>query len=702
MGLLEDNSLCQPELFINRELSWVRFNARVLEEALDRTHPLLERVKFLAICGSNFDEFFMTRVSSLLEAIKKGIVQTLPDAMTSLEQIEATRREIIPLAQRHIECWKKDLLPALSREGIDIQKYTDLSEKERIASLDYFRQDILPRTKSRIRDLSHLSILNLRINLLVVSGDNSAQENLFVVNVPTDQFQRLIQIPPSRTGVSETKPPQEIRLVFLDDLIFQNICVLFPDMKNVKAYPFRVTRNAEIDILGDATTDFLMVMQKSVQARKSGFPCRLEVCDSMPEHLVEILADVLDLPEFLLYQSENPLGLVDLWELHRIDRQDLKDRLFAPCVPEQLRGNRSLFSEVRNRDYVIYHPYDGFEIIMNLLKQAVHDPDVLEICITLYRIDSNSPVIEALVEAVKKGKTVTALIELKAKFDEENNIVMTRVLQSAGVRVVYDFHDLKVHAKLCLIIKKEDGGIIRYSHIGSGNYNAATARIYGDIGYLTARDEIGKELEELFDLLAGKSKEEEFRHLLVAPRSLKHEILNRIEQEIACHKKTSDGYIAFKLNGLLDKDIIEALYRASMAGVKIDLNVRGLCSLRPGIKGLSDNISVASIVGRFLEHARIYYFRNSGQDEILLGSSDMMPRNLQRRIEVLLSVPDDNLKRSILENILRIHLRDNVKARKLLPSGLYERVVPGENEMRLNSQDWLIENRGIWNNLPPP
>ncbi len=700
---MEDSSLCQPELFINRELSWVRFNALVLEEALDRTHPLLERVKFLAICGSNLDEFFMTRVSSLLEAIKKGIVQTLPDAMTSLEQIEATRREIIPLAQRHAECWIKDLQPSLSRKGIDIQKYADLSEKERIALLDYFRQDILPRTKPWIRALSHLSILNLRINLLVVSGDNSAQENLFVVNAPIDQSQRLIQIPPSRTGVSETKlQPREIRLVFLDDLIAQNICMLFPDMKNVKAYPFRVTRNAEIDILGDATTDFLMVMQKSVQARKSGFPCRLEVCDSMPKRLVEILADVLDLPEFLLYQSENPLGLVDLWQLHRIDRQDLKDRLFTPCVPEQLRGNRSLFSEVRNRDYVIYHPYDSFEIIMNLLEQAVHDPDVLEIYITLYRIDPNSPVIEALIEAAKKGKKVTALIELTAKFDEENNIVMTRVLQSAGVHVVYDFHDLKVHAKLCLIIKKEAGCITRFSHIGSGNYNAATAKIYGDMGYLTARDEIGKELAGLFDLLAGKSKEEDFRHLLVAPRSLKHEILDRIEQEIGSHKKTDDGYIAFKLNGLLDKDIIEALYRASMAGVKIDLNVRGLCSIRPGIKGVSDNISVVSIVGRFLEHARIYYFRNSGQDEMLLGSSDMMPRNLHRRIEVLLSVPDGNLKRSILENTLKIHLKDNTKARKLLPSGLYERVMPGEDEMRLNSQDWLIENRGIWHNLPQP
>jgi polyphosphate kinase len=345
---------------------------------------------------------------------------------------------------------------------------------------------------------------------------------------------------------------------------------------------------------------------------------------------------------------------------------------------------------------VLYHPYDGFEVIVELLREAVADNQVEQIWITIYRMDQDSPVVEALMKASKNGKKVTAIIELKAKFDEKNNVILAWRLREAGIKVVYNFPKFKVHAKLCLITKKNRSGITRISHIGSGNYNAETARVYSDIGYLTARPEIGEEVEELFNMLVTGKQRKEFRHLLVAPRTLKHEILKRINREIDCHRKTGKGYLAFKLNNLEEKEIIQALYRASMEGVKIDLNVRGLCCLRPGIKDVSENISVISIVGRFLEHARIYYFRNGDEDEILLGSSDLMFRNLNERIEVLLSVPDPVIKHAILEHILKIHLKDNVKARRLLPDGTYELVRPKEGEKIIHSQSWLIQNRGIW------
>jgi polyphosphate kinase len=352
---------------------------------------------------------------------------------------------------------------------------------------------------------------------------------------------------------------------------------------------------------------------------------------------------------------------------------------------------------IAKQDFVLYHPYDSFEVIVDLLKEAAKDPSVLEICITMYRMDHNSPVVEALIEAAERGKKVTAIVELKAKFDEENNIMLVSKLRQGGVNTVYNFPNFKVHAKLCLIVKKEGEQIIRYSHTGSGNYNAVTAKIYGDIGYLTANPEVGAELEELFSIIINGLQEKDFTHLLVAPKTLKQEILKRIDKEITFHQQTGNGYLAFKLNNLEETEIIQALYKASKSGVKIDLNVRGLCCLRPGIKGISDNISVISIVGRFLEHARIYYFRDDANPEVLIGSSDMMFRNLNERIEVLMSVPDPHLKRAILENMLKIHLLDNVKARKLLPDGTYTRVTPKEGEKIINSQAWLIQNRGIWN-----
>ena len=408
----------------------------------------------------------------------------------------------------------------------------------------------------------------------------------------------------------------------------------------------------------------------------------------------------MGVPENFIYEFDGPLGLVDLWQLLKINRPELKDKKFLPSMSPLLSPEKDMFEAISKQDFVLYHPYDSFEVIVNLLRQAASDKSVLEICLTMYRMDHNSPVVEALIEAAEKGKKVTALIELKAKFDEENNIMLVSKLRQGGVNTVYNFPNFKVHAKLCLIVREEKKEIVRYSHIGSGNYNAATAKIYGDIGYLTANPEVGLELGELFNIIINGLQEKEFKHLFVAPKSLKKEILRRIDKEISFHKQTGKGHLAFKLNNLEEKEVIQALYKASMAGIKIDLNVRGLCCLKPGIKGVSDNISVISIVGRFLEHARIYYFHNGSEEEVLVGSSDMMFRNLNERIEVLMSVPDPKLRTMILEYMLKIHLKDNVKARRLLSDGTYERVKPDKGDEIINSQEWLIHNRGIWNERP--
>ena len=394
---------------------------------------------------------------------------------------------------------------------------------------------------------------------------------------------------------------------------------------------------------------------------------------------------------YLTYETDAPLGFVDFWQLLKINRPELKDKTFLPSISPLLTTDETLFETIGKRDFVLYHPYDGFEVIVDLLREAATDRNVLEIWITMYRMDSKSPIVDALILAAERGKKVTAIVELKAKFDEENNIRLVSKLREGGVNTVYNFPNFKIHAKLCLIERKEKNRIVRYSHIGSGNYNTVTAKIYGDIGYLTANPEIGQELEELFNIITKGLQEKEFNHLLVAPKTLKHEILRRIDREISVHQKTGKGYLAFKLNNLEETEVIQALYRASMAGIKIDLNVRGLCCLKPGIKGVSDTISVISIVGRFLEHARIYYFKDDIEDEVIIGSSDMMFRNLNERVEVLLSVPDPYLRHTILEDMLKIHLRDNVKARKLLPDGTYERVIPRDGEKLVNSQAWLIQ-----------
>ncbi|HYA77280.1 MAG TPA: polyphosphate kinase 1 [Verrucomicrobiae bacterium] len=684
--------LDNPSLFFNRELSWIRFNLRVLEEAQDLRHPLLERAKFIAICGSNLDEFFMTRIPRLIKKIKLGSEEKSMDGMTAFEQVEATRKEILPLIKKHSACWRNELLPSLAKQKIFIWKFHDLGPNDKENLREFLKQSILPFVKTK-EAFDSTSIENLHITLYVTGFDK--RDVSCLVDVPTEEFGRLIRIPKSVYS-------QELQynFVFVEDLIASNLDLIFPKERNLTAYQFRLTRNGEIAILMGEGSDFLYSVKKSLSTRKTGFPSRVEFEMKVPADIKENITAALGLPDYLTYEFDGPLGLVDLWQLLKINRPDLKDKTFQPCVPPLLANEGHMLSIVDKQDFTLYHPYDSFDVIVNLLRDAARDENVREICITMYRMDHNSPVIEALIEAAEKGKKVTAIVELKAKFDEENNIRLVSKLREGGINAVYNFPKFKVHAKLCLIVKKVDNKTVRYSHIGSGNYNSATAKIYGDIGYLTANADVGEELEELFNIIINGLQEEDFKNLLVAPKTLKKEILARIEREISFHQKTGRGYMAFKLNNLEETEIIQALYKASMAGIRIDLNVRGLCCLKPGIKGISDNISVISIVGRFLEHARIYYFRNEPEDEVLIGSSDMMFRNLNERIEVLLPVPDSYLRRALFENMLKIHLRDNVKARRLLSDGTYERVKPKEGEEVIDSQAWLIKNRGVWNERP--
>lgn len=690
--------LDDPALFINREVSWIRFNYRVLEEAQDPSHPLLERVKFLAISGSNLDEFFMTRASILEQQIERGDFEPTPGSrMTPLQQIKVTRSEILPLLRKQKECWD-GLAPLLAREGIRILKPKDLTKHQKRALRDYFRKEMLPVMKKPDADYVAPYVSNLHVNLLVVSDDPRMKEasTKLIVEAPTDSFDRFLRVPAS----NDSRKGDDV-FILLEDLVAANLDLLFPSTKILRHYKFRVTRNAEIDVRIDEHTEFLTNLELSVRQRRYGKPARLEFESTMPQHLRDYLAQNIGLirvpsPGDVQYEIDGPFGLVDFWRLLKLNRPSLKDAPVKGYVLPELGLGKPVFREIATKDFALYHPYDSFDTVVNVLSDAATDPYVTDIYITLYRIDPDSPIISSLKKAASSGKSVTALIELKAKFDEANNINWAKMMTQAGIKVVYNFPKIKVHAKLALIVRRKNGAPTLYSHIGSGNYNSVTTRIYGDIGYLTANAEIGAEVLDLFHKLTTDPRNAgTYRHLLVAPTSLKSEILSRIDREIRTHEEKGAGYLAFKMNGLVDKDIIQAIYRASQAGVKIDLNVRGLCCLRPGIVGVSENIRVVSIVGRFLEHARIYYFKNGGEEEVLLGSSDMMPRNLERRVEVLFSVPDPAIKSSILK-ILDIHLRDNVKARRLLPDGTYEKVKPLLGEEIIDSQLWLINNRGAW------
>jgi polyphosphate kinase len=694
--------LDDPGLYSNRELQDIQFDGWVLEEALDERHPLLERVKFAAIFALNLDEFFMIRVSGLRRQYIAGVVKTPPDGMTPAEQLMAIRRELVPQLARHADCWHNDLLPKLHAEGIQILNYDDVKRRQRRLLRRHFEREIFPALTPLAFDPGHPfpHISNLSLNLAVVINDPDSGQRFARVKVPA-VFPRLLRIPSEERAESYDSlglvEPSSNNFVWLEQVVAANLDLLFPGLQIEAAYEFRVTRDADQEIEEDEAADLLYAIEESVRLRHFGSAVRLEISDAMPQRVRDILVNNLELAPYQVYAVQEPLGLADLMELREIERPDLKYRPFLPAVPPQIAGEESIFSAIKKTNILLYHPYDSFGPVVDFVHQAARDPDVLAIKQTLYRVGPNSPIVAALMEAREHGKQVAVLVELKARFDEENNIVWARALEEAGVHVVYGLLGLKTHTKLLMVVRREQEGITRYVHMSTGNYNDVTARLYTDIGFFTCDPDIGDDVADLFNALTGYSRKQEYRKLLVAPGLMREEIISRIKREIKQHKKHGNGYLAFKMNQLVDKASIKALYRASQAGVKVDLQVRRICCLRPGIPDVSDNITVTSIVGRFLEHPRIYYFRNGGDEEMLLGSADLMPRNLDRRVEQLFPVENPQILRAVRDHILSVHLKDNVQARRLLPDGGYERVRPDDGGPPLDSQHWMIRNRGIWN-----
>ena len=687
--------------YFNRELSWLQFNARVLEEALDESSPLLERVKFLSIFFSNLDEFFMIRVSGLRRQHASGALKAPADGMSPAQQLTAIHDRLEPQLAEAARCWAENLQPKLMAAGIQVLPYEELKSKQRKLLRRMFKRELFPVLTPLASDPSHPfpHISNLSVNLAVIVNDPKQGERFARVKVP-HMFPRLIHVP------SEEKADPQVRLgledarysnfVWLEEVVAANLDTLFPGLEVNAAYPFRVTRDADFEIEEDEAADLLDAMEEVVGQRFFGSAVRLEVDDGMPQRYREMLVENLGLAPYQVYTVHGPIGQSDLMGLTSVERPDLKDAPFKPVQPRVLAGEESIFSVLKRRNILLYHPYDSFAPVVDFVREAARDPDVLAIKQTLYRVGPNSPIVAALQEARENGKQVSVLVELKARFDEENNIVWARALERAGVHVVYGLLGLKTHAKVCLVVRREPDGLMRYLHLGTGNYNPVTARIYTDLGYLTADPELAADASLLFNSLTGYSAKASYDKLLVAPGEMRGRILERIQREIARHRDQGEGHIVFKMNSLVDKPCIKALYQASMAGVKVDLQVRGICCLKPGVERVSENITVTSIVGRFLEHPRIYYFRNGGDEEILLGSADLMPRNLDGRVETLFPVTDEAIRKALRDKILFRHLADNTKSRRLLPSGEYERLRPAEGERAVNSQAELLVEAGAW------
>ena len=694
--------LDDPKLFINRELSWLEFNRRVLEEALDDSNHLLERVKFLSIFSSNLDEFFMIRVAGLRRQLATNVVNAPPDGMTPVEQLKTLDQRLAPMLAAAARCWTDDLKSQLKKAGIKILAYSDLKSKQRKLLRRHFRSEIFPALTPLAFDPGHPfpHISNLSINLAVVIDHPSGEERFARLKVPPI-FSRLLRIPTEddaeaydRLGIGEL--PGTNHFVWLEEVIAANLDLLFPDMKIVAAYPFRVTRDADFEIEEDEASDLLEAMEEIVGQRHFGGAVRIEVDDQMPDQVRDILMHNLKLRPYQTHSVDGPIGLADVIELTKLDRPELKDPPFHPYVPSNLATDESIFSVLRRRNILLYHPYDSFTPVVDFIREAARDPDVITIKQTLYRVGPDSPIVHALMEARENGKQVAVLVELKARFDETNNIVWAKALERAGVHVVYGLLGLKTHAKMSLVVRHEGDGITRYVHLGTGNYNPVTARIYTDLGYLSSDPDLAHDVSDLFNALTGYSLKESYRKLLVAPATMRKEILRRIEREITSHQKHGGGHLAFKLNSLADKACIQALYRASMAGVKVDLQVRGICCLRPEVPGISENIRVTSIVGRFLEHSRIFYFRNGGDEEILMGSADLMPRNLNGRVETLFPVDDPEIREALREDILFPHLEDTHGARRLLADGSFESLRPQDGQPGFDTQQAMLDYRSSW------
>ncbi|MBX7254370.1 MAG: polyphosphate kinase 1 [Candidatus Promineofilum sp.] len=681
--------LRDPSLYINRELSNIEFNRRVLHET-QAEHPLLERTKFLAIFQSNMDEFFMVRVSGLKQQLRLGVTATQADGLLPREQLANVHRTLTQLFSEANAIWRDQLHPQLAEANVHVLNYEELSKGQRNKLRAYFEREIFPVLTPLASDPSrpfpHIS--NLSLNLAVQVRDPKTGDLHFArVKVPP-ALPRLV--PLKRFDPDQLSTPAVQKFVWAEQVIAANLDRLFPGMKIVASYPFRVTRNSDMELQEEEADDLLLMMEDNIRQRHFGSAVRLEIDGDMPADVRDILMSNLQVDSYDVYTTNGPLGLSSLWELHRLERPDLKDRPFSPRTPASLQNlGGSVFAVLRQRDLLLHHPYDSFTPVVNLLEAAADDPDVLAIKITLYRVGSNPPVVQALKKARLNNKQVAAVVELKARFDEETNIHWAQELESVGVHVAYGLIGLKTHCKVTLIIRRERDGIRRYVHLSSGNYNSATARLYTDTGFMSRDEDLAADAGDLFNFLTGYSRQEEYRKFLVAPVSIRRGLLDAIKRETALGPK---GRIIIKCNSLVDGEMIRNLYRASQAGVKVDLIARGICCLRPGIPGVSDNIQVLSIIGRFLEHSRIYYFHNEGNPSLYMGSADLMPRNLDRRVEVLFPISDPEMQSHVVENILAVCLRDTAKSHILQSDGRYiprRYLLDGDGPL-FDSQAWFM------------
>ena len=687
--------LHDPQFYVNRELSLLEFHRRVLEEAQDESNPLLERIKFLAIVGSNLDEFFMVRVTGIRKQVDAGVVDLPPDGTPPIRALADIRKVALQLMAQSRDCLHDEILPLLSKVGIHILDYHVLNQRQKENADNYYDEVVSKVITPLAFDPGHPfpHISNLSLNLAVVIRDETGQERFARLKAP-NTLPRLVPIKRSSGGVrKDGTPPQNHYFVWLEQVITANLGKLFPGMEIIEAHPFRVTRDADMVIQELEAADLLETIEQSVRQRRFGSVTRLAVNDAMPTRIRDILVENLEMDRRDIYTLNGPLGLSDLIGLQSIDRPDLKDIPFKPAIPMPLRSDSSdsdLFSTIRREDILVHHPYDSFKPVVDFLRLAAKDPDVLAIKQTLYRVGRNSPVVAALLEARENGKEVAVLVELKARFDEESNIGWARKLEKEGVHVIYGLLGLKTHSKIALVVRKEGERIRRYVHLATGNYNAITAQIYEDIGMFTCDEDIGADSTDLFNYLTGYSAKKEYRKLLVAPVNLRQGMEKLIEREIEHQRREACGRLIFKMNSLVDPRMIRKLYRASQAGVQIDLIVRGMCCLRPGVTGVSDNIRVISVVGRFLEHSRMYYFCNGGNEEIFLGSADLMPRNINWRVEVLFPVQDKRIIRYLRDDLLQTYLISNIKGRRMQSDGTYKTIRPGSGEPVINPQEWLI------------
>ena len=686
--------LTAHDYYLNRELSWLDFNARVLETALDENLPLLEQTKFLSIFYNNLDEFFMVRVAKLLYRYREGSAGEEAEGVNPSRLLAEIRRKASALIAVASEHWLKKLSLQLREKDVHLVRYGELSEKQRRFLLSYFRDEIYPVLTPQAIDPGHPfpTISNLSLNFIIRLQGRDGADRFARLRCPSN-VPRFIFIPRNKEATTYASlglraNVRDADILPLEELIREHLGLLFPGYRVMDFGLFRITRNTDVTIDEDESDDLLEAVQDMVDQRRFGGVVRLETARGMSGSLSEFLIKKLGLKPFQVYRVKGPLAFAQFMALYGLDRPGLKTPPHTPVLPSELQTD-SFFRVIRGHDVFLHHPYDSFTPVVDFVQKAAEDPKVISIKQTLYRVGNDSPIVRALIEARRRGKQVTAVVELKARFDEERNITWAEELEREGVNVVYGFVGMKIHAKLCLVVRREDEGVVSYAHIGTGNYNASTAKLYTDMGLFTCHPDICADMADLFNVMTGYAVKDNYRALLVSPNSLRRRLIEQIQNEIAVCSQGGEGEIIMKCNQLVDRKIIRALYMASMAGVKVKLLVRGICCLRPGLPGVSENITVRSIVGRFLEHARVYWFRNGGNPCMFMGSADMMVRNLDRRIEVLTPVLDENIRRT-LGDILRLQLEDNMQAWELRGDGMYARLQPENEQAGVNSQERLL------------